>query len=314
MAGPEIIDIHLHLTRDPQQEKLVFPKKDWPDEWYWANLTNIIPYMDARGISHVATMNIMITNAMIEARVSRARAAGANDEEIAKARVDLIEEMRERVRRFNTEMCEASRREPRIITYVMIHPVLFGETAVEELERCIALGAKGIKVHPSNAVHLPDHPNMMPVYELCQSAGLGVLTDSTSRQHADGTAYGSPLHWRPVLKAFPHLKFIMAHLSDDMWDDRLDLAAEFKDNLWFDMSGGLVDSHHPAGGHAMMPLAQAPRVFRKVGVDRIMFGSDGPPVGDIFAAAQQVMELDMTIEEKEKILAKNARQFLGLTK
>lgn len=55
VAGPEIIDIHLHLTRDPQQEKVVFPKKGWPDEWYWANLQNIGAYMTSRGISHVVT-------------------------------------------------------------------------------------------------------------------------------------------------------------------------------------------------------------------------------------------------------------------
>ena len=312
MAGPEIIDIHLHLTRDTQQEKVVFPRKGWPDEWYWGSPDKVIPYMDARGISHVATMNIIITSAMVEARIRRARAAGVAGAEIAQARIDLAEEMRERVRRFNTEMCEASAREPRIITFVMIDPVLFGDGAVQELERCIALGAQGIKVHPANHAYMPDHRSMMAVYEICQSKGLGVLSDTTARAHADGKTYGAPLNWRPVLRAFPRLKFIMAHLCDEMWDDRLDLAAEFKDNLWFDMSGGLVDAHHPAGGHSMMPATQAPRVFRKVGVDRVMFGSDGPPVGDIFALATQIMELDMTLEEREKILAKNARAFLGL--
>ena len=315
MTGPEIIDIHLHLLRDTQQEKTVFPKTGWPDEWYWASPDKVIPYMDARGISHVATMNIIDTNAMVQGRIRRAQAGGASEAEIARARIDLGEDMRQRVRAFNDTMCDAHAREPRIIPYVMIDPVLFGADAIAELDRCIARGAKGVKVHPSICGHFPDHANMLPVYQRLQETGLGVLTDSTARVNADGNAYGAPLNWRPVLKQFPRLKFIMAHLCDEMWDDRLDLSREFKDNLWFDMSGGLVDHHHPAGGHSMMPREQAPRVFRKVGIERIMFGSDGPGGGrgeDILEAAGEIMRLNLTDAEKELILAGNARRFLGL--
>ena len=315
MDHPEIIDIHLHLLRDVNQERLVFPKPGWPDEWYWCNPDAIVPYMDARGVSHVVTQNIMDTTRMVEARIARARASGASDDEIAKARVDLADDMRRRVRDFNSWACEAHAAEPRIVPFVMIDPILFGEEVVEELDRCIALGAKGIKVHPSICGHFPDHPQMMPVYERCQETGLGVLTDSRGRPRGDGDAsYGAPVGWRPVLSAFPRLKFIMAHFCDEMWDDRLDLAREFHDNLWFDMSGGLVDAHHPAGGHSMMPAEQAVRVFRKVGVERMLFGSDGPGGGagqDILHAAAQVMALEFTDDEKEAILAGNAKRFLA---
>ncbi len=59
MAGYEIVDAHIHLCRDTAQEKVVFPKKGWPDDWYYGSPDTIIPYMDAKGISYVATMNIM---------------------------------------------------------------------------------------------------------------------------------------------------------------------------------------------------------------------------------------------------------------
>ena len=312
---PEIIDMHIHLCRDVQQEKTVFPKTGWPDGWYWANPKDVIPYMDARGVSHVATMNIIDTTRMVQQRIARAQAQGASESEIAEARATLGDDMRERVRAFNDLMCEASQKEPRIITYVMADPILFGKGVADEVERCIAKGAKGIKVHPSICGHFPDDENMRAVYDLCQSAGLGVLTDSTSRVNSDGNAYGMPLGWRPVLQAYPRLKFIMAHLCDVLFDDRLDMAREFSDNLWFDMSGGIVDAHHPAGGHAMLGVVQAPRVFRKIGVERIMFGSDGPGGGrgeDILEAAGEVMRLALTDAEKEQILAGNAKRFFGL--
>jgi predicted TIM-barrel fold metal-dependent hydrolase len=206
---------------------------------------------------------------------------------------------------------EAQAREPRIITYVAIDPVLFGEEAIEELERCVQKGATGVKVHPSNYMHFPDNRNMMPVYERCQELGLGVLSDSRGRDSADGVAYGVPLGWRPVLKTFPHLRFIMAHLCDEMWDDRLDIAKEFHENLWFDMSSGLVDEHHPPSLHGSMRVEQAVRVFRKVGVERIMYGSDGAPGGDGLWGAQQIMALPFTDDEKEALLAGNAKRFFG---
>ena len=314
-SGPEIIDVHLHLCKDINQERLVFPKAGWPDEWYWGNPDAVIPYMNERGVSYVATQNIMDTGRMVEARLARVRAGGASEEEVERVSLDLAENMRERVSGFNDWACEAHAAEPRIIPFVMIDPVLFGEAASEELDRCIAMGAKGVKVHPSICGHMPDHPNMMAVYERLQEAELPILTDSTSRVNEDGQQYGLPTNWRSVLSQFPRLRFIMAHFCDEMWDDRVDLSREFKDNLWFDISGGLVDAHHPSGGHSCLPANQAVRVFRKVGIERIMYGSDGPGVGageDIREMAAQVMALDLTDDEKEQILAGNARTFLGL--
>ena len=106
----------------------------------------------------------------------------------------------------------------------------------------------------------------------------------------------------------------MAHLCDELWDDRLDLSRQFKDNLWFDIAGGIVDEHHPPGLHSEMPVSQAPRVFRKIGVERIMFGTDAPGHGDldVLDRASQVLALPLEESEKEAILSGNAKQFLGL--
>ena len=302
----EIVNMHTHLCRDLQQEKQVYPHKGWPDDWYVGSPDRMIPNMNATGVSYIVTMNVMDTIAMVDARIRRARQQGASEEEIAKARIDLKEDMRQRAREMNDWSIEAQNKEPRLVTYMMIDPILMGETTMEEFERCVALGAKGVKVHPDIYEHLPDHPLMMPIYERCQELGLGVLSDSRNGE------FGQPNGWIPVLKTFPHLKFIMAHLCDEMWDDRIDLARQFPYNLWFDMSSGLVDEHHPAGGHGCMPTTQAVRVFRKVGTERIMYGSDGRPGGDALYGARQVQELPFTDAEKEAILAGNAKKFFGL--
>ena len=309
----EIIDIHVHLCRDTQQEKVVFPKQGWPDDWHWGSPETVIPHMDANGVSHVVTQNVINHGAMTQARLRRAREQGTSDADIEQMKADLAEDMKNRLRDMNDWSLAAHAKEPRIIVFATIDPVLFTpDEAMTELERVIAGGASGVKVHPNIYGHYPDHPIMMQVYERIQAAGLGVLSDSSSRPHADGNQYGLPFGWRPVLKTFPHLKYIQAHLCDDSWDDQIDLSREFKDNLWFDMAGGFVDDHHPPSIHSTLPVIQGVRVFRKVGVERILYGSDAPPAPDGMQGAYQVMTMAFTDDEKEAILSGNAKRFLGL--
>jgi len=265
--------------------------------------------MDARGVSHIVAVNIMDTGRMTEGRLARLPAG-----EREHARSQIKAEMLDRVRSFNDWICTTHRQNPRIIPFVMIDPVLFGTALADELERCIAMGAQGVKIHPSICGHMPDDECLIPVYERCQEAGLGVLSDTGTLVNSDGRAYGMPLNWAPVLADFPRLRFIMAHLCDSIWDDRVDLARQFKTNLWFDTAGGLVDDNHPSALHRGMMTSQAPRVFRKIGVQRVLFGTDAPGRGDVDIRdrAAQIAALPLTDGEKEMILSDNARQFLGL--
>ncbi|HTE86266.1 MAG TPA: amidohydrolase family protein, partial [Dehalococcoidia bacterium] len=306
-------DVHIHLCRDTAQEKAVFPKKGWPDEWYWCSPDKVGPYMDARRVSHIVAVNIMDTGRMTDVRLARLPADISGGEREG-ARAEIRTEMQERVRSFNDWICATFRENARIIPFVMMDPVLFGPGLADELERCIQMGAQGVKIHPSICGHMPDDPCLMPVYERCQEAGLGVLSDTGTLVNPDGQMYGLPLHWVPVLSSFPSLKFIMAHLCDSIWDDRIDLAREFKENLWFDTAGGLLDDNHPPAIHRGMMTSQAPRVFRKIGVERIMFGTDAPGRGDVDIRdrAAQITALSLSDDEKEMILSRNARQFLGL--
>src|SRR5262249_1853220 len=128
-----------------------------------------------------------------------------------------------------------------------------------------------------------------------------------------GRQPGAPRHWAPVLREFPRLKLIVAHLPGELWDERIDLAREFGDNLWFDLAGGFVDDKHPRQSHRELPIEQGARLCRKVGIDRILFGSDGPGRStEILDSAAQVLQLELTDDEKEAILAGNARRYFGL--
>jgi predicted TIM-barrel fold metal-dependent hydrolase len=308
-----IIDFHVHLCRDRKQERTVFPHDNWPLDWYWANPEGIRPYMDARGISHVVTHNIMDVRRIVLGHFLRGGGSVEDAESIEAAFQRAIPEMRERVSRFNDWGCELHSKDDGIHVFVMADPGLFGPDLAGAVEHWARQGASGVKIHPSISRILPTDERLMPLYEYCQSTGLPILTDTNSRDVPKGLGFGYPQHWRPVLRSFPNLRLVMAHLGEGMWDERLALADEFRDNLWFDFSGGLVDPEVRVGGHAHLSLEQAPRVFKRIGIERIMFGSDEPAFGvDVRDLALQVFRMELTDSEREALLWRNAAAFLVL--
>ena len=267
--------------------------------------------MDFHGISQMVSVNVMDHRRMMEARLARLR-RDQPSADVAMARAGLQDEMRRRVRTFNRWICDAGAARPRLIPFVMADPVLFGDALLDEVEQCIARGARGVKIHPGICGHAPDHPAMLPLYDRLQELDLPALTDSGGEERDGVPPFGEPLAWAPVLRQFPHLRLIMAHFAGEYWDERVELAREFPGgNLVFDISGGLVDSEHPPRGHRELLVTQAVRVFRTVGIDRLLFGSDGPGL-DPMDTARQVVALDLTDGEKERIFSRNARAFLGL--
>ena len=105
----------------------------------------------------------------------------------------------------------------------------------------------------------------------------------------------------------------MAHFCDMQWDEKEEMARRFKDNLWFDMSGGWTDAHHPPHTHGCMPVEQVVRTFRRVGVERMLFGADAPGAGmSILQAANQIVGQPFTEQEKRMILGENAKRFFAL--
>jgi predicted TIM-barrel fold metal-dependent hydrolase len=303
----DIIDVHVHLCRSVPQEKLVFLRAGWPDEWYWGNPEHIISYMDNWGVSHVVTQNIMDTGAMTRARLAR------EDNPSPARREELREEMRQRVRSFNDWACNLHAAEPRVIPFIMADPVLFGRDAAAEIERCLAMGAAGIKVHPDICGHAPGDERALPMYELCSALGIPVLTDTTGVARPNGQCFGTPSNWQPVIKQFRDMKLILAHLTGERWDEHIAVAREFGDNLFFDTSPGFVDPRHPAEQHRALPIAEGRRVLRAIGTDRILFGSDGPAAHrEIADAVSQLLRLELTDEENRKILHDNAFELLGL--
>jgi predicted TIM-barrel fold metal-dependent hydrolase len=303
----QIFDFHLHLCRTADDESRVYYRPGWQVPWYWANEERLSAYLDFWHIYKVVVLNIMDTRKMM----ARRREMALRDTREAVEDADLVSEMRSRVRRFNRWLLNFAERESRIVPFVMADPVLFGDEIEEELRACLAGGAKGVKMHPGICGHLPSDPRAQRVYAYCERNAVPVLTDTSGAEGEDGVALGAPSNWLEVLGGFPKLQLVLAHLPGERWDEMIELADQYA-NCWFDIAGGFVDAWHPPTAHRQMPIAEAARVMRRIGIDRILFGSDAPAQGrEIVDCAAQVLTTKLTDSEKAQILSGNAVRFFG---
>ena len=308
MIAFEIVDLHVHLQRDVEMERIMYPRPGWPDDWFWFTPERVTQYMDFWNFSSIVSVNLMN-----ERRVpfERARIRGLPPTEpVAEPLTD--EEFRSLVRDLNEWGLDVGAEHPRILQFMATEPVAFGSRLVHDVEDWVRRGAKGLKVHPRVGRHLPSHPDMLPVYDLCQQLGIPILADTGGEPIGGRPPLTHPRHWTSVLRDFPRLKLVMAHFGGELWEDRVEIGSEFRsENVVFDLAGGLVDESHPPRGHRQLPAADAPRVFRAVGVDRILYGSDAPH-GDPMDTARQVAGLELTDSEKQQIFAGNAKRILGI--
>ena len=123
--------------------------------------------------------------------------------------------------------------------------------------------------------------------------------------------YAEPKNFARVLEAFPRLTLVLAHLGSAWWDERIELAQKYP-NVFFDTSQAFAASDMlPITPRRSLAEEDAVRVMRKIGVDRIMFGSDFCPI-PIQPQLEQILRLPLNDEEKRLVLAENAKRILKL--
>lgn len=161
------------------------------------------------------------------------------------------------------------------------------------------------------------------MYEKCQEFGLPIVADSgpwerprilvgsAAHIHQSRKDYGEPQNFEKVLQAFPKLTLIMAHLGSAWWDERVELAQKYP-NLYFDISQGFsAPDHIPASPHRALAEEDAIRIMRKIGIERIMFGTDGP-AATLEPQMESLLRMPLRDVEKQMILAENAKKIMKI--
>jgi predicted TIM-barrel fold metal-dependent hydrolase len=174
-------------------------------------------------------------------------------------------------RESNHYLLDAARRYPgRIAAFCSVHPG-WGDDALKEVERCVALGAVGIgELHPtSQRLDLATSPALEPLMELAHLHGLPVMVHGSEPVgHAyPGKGNTTPVELMAFAGRFPENTIIAAH-----WGGGLPfygLMPEVRDalaNVYFDT----------ATSPFLYRAEVFPVVVQAAGAERVLFGSDYP--------------------------------------
>ncbi len=316
MAAPseeefEIVDAHVHLYRTLSLEKANVIDKGRRDRDRWGNPDAVIGFMEREGISHVICLPNYPTRQMRRSALTKLPKDLPTDElEVAQAAVES--DLADKVRRQNEWLCQLHAANPRLVPAVGIQKLFSPEEMVEEVRLRVSQGARTVKLLPGFYFEYPNDRAFWPMYQVCEELGVPITSDTGALGFEEsGINYGQPVHFTEVLESFPRLKLVMAHFPGAFWDERVELARVFP-NLFFDISGCFDAPHMEVrDGHRACAVEDAVRVMRKVGVDRFMYGSDGPRFR-FQPGLEQILALDLAADEKRAILSENAKRVYGI--
>lgn len=241
-------------------------------------------------------------------------------------------ESAEMCRIINDGLAKVVKKYPKHFQALAMLPLIDTKLALNELDRAILdLGLKGMCMLTNVAGKTSDSDFLLPVYERAQSLGIPIFIHPTTPLGAqvmqewrlavilgfefDIMLSATRLAYAGVLEKFPELNFVISHLGagipflagriDRGYDDPTcgiktkRPTSEYLKELYCDT----VSFYKPA---LMM-------AYQFYGADRMVLGSDFPLlIGDLPGAVPSIEAMDISKEEKAKILGGNVQRLLKL--
>lgn len=206
----------------------------------------------------------------------------------------------------NDYLIEATVQYPERLTgFCAVNPG-WGKPALREVERCVAAGLKGIgELHPDTQdIDIADKKSMAPLMDLARSLEMPLLVHSSEPvgHQYPGKGRTTPDKLYRLITNFPDNTIICAHWGGGLpFYSLMPEVPEALKNVYFDS--------------AASPFLYSPEVFTKVaelaGVEKVLFASDFPLMKPS-RPLQQLDGLDMSADDKQRILEENAARLLGL--
>lgn len=192
----------------------------------------------------------------------------------------------------------ASIQSDRIISFGGIHPDT--DDYKRDINFVCSLGLKGLKFHVEYQGFTLDEPKMLPIYDYAFSKGLIILHHAGFDPAFPPPYHSSPKQFANVAKQMRGGILIAAHLGGQkQWDET---------ERYLPGTGVYLDS---SMGFEYFSDEQFLRIFKAMGSDKVLFGSDSPwsKAGEEIKAIEK---LPLTKEEKDNFLWGNAKRLLNL--
>lgn len=177
----------------------------------------------------------------------------------------------------------------------------FAEDALAQPELIKTRGLKGIKLHPDYQGFYVDDPALFPLYEAITASQLPLLLHAGFDPISPNLPHATPDRIANVVKNFPNLTLIAAHLgSYHHFESVMDELAGKSIYLEFSQAGTYEST------------ANLQRLVSKHGAEQILFGTDAP-----WDTPSRVLEalyaLKLPSADADLILSGNAKRLLGLS-
>jgi predicted TIM-barrel fold metal-dependent hydrolase len=265
-----------------------------------------VAFMDRAGIKSTLIVAWIHAKVIFQERLEQALARGKSDHDA------LLHQLGSEWSAYNNWAAQAGLQFPgRFDSLVGVDPVLFGaQWTRQEIDTHLKSGAVGLKICPIFTGVYPDDYRMAVVWEEANRRGLPVLSVSSTMNDPEISARmglsrklpaGSlsiPGAFEEILKAYPRCKVVLAHMSMGAENELARLAGRYP-NLYTDTSTWLA--HVSRDGWTP---AEAADLFRRVGIDRVMFATNYP-----FQYPPKMVErmnsIPLTDYERRQIMTEN---------
>ena len=261
----KIIDIHTHIYPDDIAQKAALSVKEFYE-----------------GIGDLAMSG---TEGML---LERGRQAGIDRFVILPVAIRP-----DRVRSINDFVWQRAQANNCFIPFGTVHAAMDG--LMDEVERLMDLGVKGIKMHPDSQRFSIDDMRLYPMYEAVRGRVPVMLHMGDKRYD-----YSHPMKLRRILDQFPGLDVIAAHFGGYS-------MAETARELLYDTSCVMDIS----SSMMFMEPGEAEKYINLYGAERMAYGSDYP-MFDPVQEVEHFLRLKLTNKQKEQMAYKTAQRILKL--
>jgi len=192
----------------------------------------------------------------------------------------------------NTVISAVHKYPERLVGFARVNPH-FSDKAIEEIKRTVALGLKGVKLHPMMEVFPANSRLVDPIMDTAAKLRIPVLI------HSGNAPFALPSQVADIASRFPKVQVIMGHMGKiDLGIEAIP-SAKRSENVFLETSGARRFTIEDA--------------VSSLGPDRVVFGSDWPyshPAPELM----KIKILGISEEHKMKILGENIQKILKKSK
>jgi predicted TIM-barrel fold metal-dependent hydrolase len=190
----------------------------------------------------------------------------------------------------------ASRAREGFICFGSVHPLQ--PNLERRLDELVALGARGMKMHPAVQMMPPDHPRTLRLVKGCGDRGIPLFfhCGPVEIEHALGRRFSQVYRYEKAIAENPHTTIILGHSGALQMELAIAFANRYP-NVWLETASQSLTNHRRL-------VAEAPS-------DRLLVGSDWPFYHQSTTIVKALLATEGEPRIRKQMLSENARRLFG---